>query len=135
MPRRFLWAAVLMLSGCSLQNPYALFGPSKVPAPASAEVAPYYPAPATASAQPPSAPSGSRPSISVSAPASAAALAVSPSKNGGDEEPIRIAENTRAVPIKSTVSPPLPTSAARSFNPPAAPPSSPAGSAWRQAAK
>lgn len=93
-------------AGCSVQNPYALFGPAKVPAPASAEVAPYYPSSIAAVPKRDAheAPIATRPSISVASPATPG---FPPSSNQAQtEEPIRIAELPVAERKQSRSSPP-----------------------------
>lgn len=130
MPRALLltvvavYLALTLQAGCSLQNPYALFGPAKVPAPASAEVAPYYPAGITASAKPKADATSARPSISVTSPA-VSAPPVTRFSHTTDEEPIHIAENTKAVPPKRPASSTAPASPPTNRLAPPASPSRP----------
>ena len=89
MHRVLLAAALVSAAGCQTQNPFAAIGPATVPAPATGQQPPYYPATAAA---PEPAPSG-RISVSAdSAPRSSttsSAIVADPA----DREPIRIVEN------------------------------------------
>ena len=78
-----LLVAATSLVGCQSQNPYAWFGPHRVPTPGQPTPAPYYPA--TASAATPT-----RTSISAESPPSAASTTIA---DAGDKQPIRIVEN------------------------------------------
>lgn len=84
-----------LVAGCQVQDPFAAFGPSRVPAPKTAQTAPYYPPTNTASKQPPAPAATAAPRMSVSAegnplpPATPSRLAA----DYADREPIRIVEN------------------------------------------
>ncbi len=111
---------VMALAGCQAQNPYAAFGPHRVPPPGMQTPAPYYPAggaapPAAGPAAAAGAKSG-RVSVSVSQPASASTAAVS-ADDVAAQPPIRIVENPApaAAPRTSNTAPPaVPASAAPS---------------------
>src|SRR4029079_17522931 len=121
-----LFAAALA-AGCQTQNPYAAFGPGKVPSPTTSQP-PYYP-PAAGPRLPSSASSGASPRLSVSA--EGATSNPPPSRfvgEAGDREPIRIVENpattarTASVPARAaTPTNPLPASQPRSSAPPSSP--------------
>src|SRR5205809_199927 len=44
--------AAALLAGCQVQDPFAAFGPPRVPSPTTAQTAPYYPPTGSASKQP-----------------------------------------------------------------------------------
>jgi hypothetical protein len=79
-----------LVAGCQAQNPYAAFGPPRIPAPAANQLPYYPPGGASAAAQP--AASSTRPSVSVSGPSSVATRS-SIAVDAADREPIRIVEN------------------------------------------
>jgi len=89
--------AVAAIAGCQVQDPFAAFGPPRVPAPKTAQSTPYYPTTADAKSASPPPPTGS-PRISVSAddkkqtPAALTRFASDPA----DRQPIRIVENPSA---------------------------------------
>lgn len=114
MARATFFVVCSLLVGCSMQNPYALFGPSRVPSPASAEISPYYPAGVTAVAPSKSDQAlSTRPSISVSTVSEP--LAAVPASTSG-EEPIRIAENP-AAPRTSSMFQSLPVASPSNASP------------------
>ena len=123
-------AASLLLAGCQAQNPFAAFGPARVPPPGMDATAPYYPpSPGTIAAPPSQSSPATGTRASISAPSSPLGSS-SPSivAEPADREPIRIVENpapaarTAAVPARS------PAPASGSNTPPASPPSTrPAG--------
>ena len=102
-------AAIVVATGCQVQNPYAAFGPATVPPPGMQAPAPYYPPATPANAAPPKngPATGSRASIS----AESTPLALTPRPGlvaeASDREPIRIVENpapvtrTAAAPTRS----------------------------------
>jgi hypothetical protein len=107
-----LLTAAALSAGCQTQNPYAAFGPGKVPPPTTSQP-PYYP-PAAGPRLPSSASSGASPRLSVSAEGPSG----SPSRStfaadAGDREPIRIVENpattARTASVPARVSSPANT--------------------------
>jgi hypothetical protein len=95
-----------LLAGCQVQDPFAAFGPSRVPAPKTAQSAPYYPPTNSASKQPRVPASTATPRMSVSAegnpppPTTPSRLAT----DSADREPIRIVENPSATRTASAPS-------------------------------
>ena len=84
--------AAVLLAGCQAQNPYALFGPNRVPTPGMQAPAPYYPANASAApATNANSAIGGRTSVSVATPAPGTSSMTM--TDAGDKEPIRIVEN------------------------------------------
>ena len=89
--------AAAALTGCQVQDPFAAFGPPRVPAPKTAQSTPYYPTTADAKAAT-APPPASSPRLSVSAddkkqtPAASTRFASDPA----DRQPIRIVENPSA---------------------------------------
>jgi hypothetical protein len=106
-----LLVAALALGGCQAQNPYAAFGPAKVPPPGM-QMAPYYPPAAPA---PPPITSGNSmttsPRVSITAEPGAVTPKVSFAAEPTDREPIRIVESaqpatrTAAVPAARNSAP------------------------------
>jgi len=91
----FSTLAAALLTGCQVQDPFAAFGPPRVPAPKTAQTAPYYPPTGTAAKQPLAPATTSTPRLSVSAEGNPAPL-TSPSRfaaESTDREQIRIVEN------------------------------------------
>jgi len=114
-----------LLAGCQVQDPFAAFGPSRVPSPKTAQSAPYYPPTSTASKQPP-APPPATPRISVSAESNPPLAILSRFKaDAADREPIRIVENPSATRTASapsrTQTPGTTTSPSQPLAPPAGP--------------
>ena len=99
-------AAIVVATGCQVQNPYAAFGPATVPPPGMQTPAPYYPPTTPAIAAPPkSGPStGSRASISAESTPLVATPRPSVVAEASDREPIRIVENP--APIARTATAP-----------------------------
>jgi hypothetical protein len=133
MPLRLAgMAAVVLLTGCQAQNPFAAFGPARVPPPGMDSPAPYYPPTPSTIAAPPktSSPSaGSRASISAEPTPLATAASTSIIAEAADKDPIRIVENSSPA-ARTATAPTRATDATRSAIPTtAAPPSaSPANS-------
>src|SRR5262245_30008255 len=118
-----------LLAGCQVQDPFAAFGPSRVPAPKTAQSAPYYPPTNTASTQPPiPAPTASS-RMSVSAEGNPTPPTTSPSRlatDSSDREPIRIVENPSATRTASAPSRTLsPSGSQAPSQPPLQPPPPP----------
>jgi hypothetical protein len=115
-----LLIAAALAAGCQSQNPFAAFGPSRVPAPTTHQTPPYYPPTATTPL-----PSGSRSdTLNQRLSVSAEGISVAPPSRSGsfadpnDRSPIRVVENPEAtarlaaVPAKNggqTKSPATPT--------------------------
>lgn len=108
-----LMLSAVFLAGCQVQDPFAVFGPPRVPAPTTAQSAPYYPPTASAPKQPTAIAPAISPRISVSAEDKP-----SPLNSGSrfaaestDREPIRIVENpspTRTASASSRSQTPTP---------------------------
>jgi hypothetical protein len=114
--KRFLLivSSVLACAGCQSADPLAAFGPYRVPAPTTAQPAPYYPANGTAAPVVSEKAAPTRVSVSAEGPlvpASQPRFAAEPS----DREPIRVVENptantrTAAAPSRTTPAEPPPT--------------------------
>jgi len=90
--------AAAAIAGCQVQDPFAAFGPPRVPAPKTAQSTPYYPTTADATKASAAPPPASSPRVSVSAddkkqmPAASTRIASDPA----DRQPIRIVENPSA---------------------------------------
>jgi hypothetical protein len=87
--------AAAFVAGCQVQDPFAAFGPPRVPSPTTAQTAPYYPPTGSAAKQPPAAASAPTPRLSVSAESNPP-LPTTRSRfvaDSADREPIRIVEN------------------------------------------
>src|SRR5438552_2409440 len=87
--------AAALLAGCQVQDPFAAFGPPRVPSPTTAQTAPYYPPNGSAAKQPSAPASTATPRISVSSegnppPPTTRSRFVADS---ADRDPIRIVEN------------------------------------------
>jgi hypothetical protein len=111
-----LWGAIA-LGGCQVQNPFAAFGPPRVPAPTTAESLPYYPPTATATQRTSPATPAASPRLSVSAEGNSVAQ-VPRSRfvaDPADREPIRIVDNPAAATRTAS-------SAARTAAPAVSPP-------------
>lgn len=146
MRRILILSCAAALAGCQSQNPYAFFGPTRVPPPGATSPAPYYPdasaGPAIASTgtsagqgpAAPIAPASARPTLSADAMPSASSSSSSFATDASDLEPIKIVENpvpaqrTASVPPpRSNSLPPQPASIPPTFGqPPSAPPAAPA---------
>ncbi len=120
--------AAVALSGCQVQDPFAVFGPPRVPAPKTAQTAPYYPPTSSASKQPPPPASTSSPRLSVSAEGTSPPP-TSPTRfaaDSADREPIRIVENPSGTRTASAPSRSLtPSGAPIPSQPPSQPPTAP----------
>jgi hypothetical protein len=99
MKRVLLLLVILAMGGCQSQNPYAAFGPQRVPAPTTSEALPYYPPTAATNAAERGSATTAAPSprMSVSAEGGASTaprgtFAADPA----DREPIRVVENPAA---------------------------------------
>jgi hypothetical protein len=90
--------AAAAIAGCQVQDPFAAFGPPRVPAPKTAQSTPYYPSPTDGTKSAAAPPPASSPRLSVSAddkkpaPAGSTRFASDPA----DRQPIRIVENPSA---------------------------------------
>jgi hypothetical protein len=96
----------ILLTGCQVQDPFAVFGPPRVPAPKTAQSTPYYPPTNTASNQPPVPAPTATPRMSVSAESSPPPPAPTNrfATDSADRDPIRIVENPSAARTASAPS-------------------------------
>jgi hypothetical protein len=97
MGRVVLLLGAVALAGCQAQNPYAAFGPPRVPAPTTSQSLPYYPPSAGAAALQGSGASASAASTRMNVSAEGQP-SIQPSRAGlaadpADREPIRVVEN------------------------------------------
>jgi hypothetical protein len=103
--------APLCLAGCQVQDPFAVFGPQRVPAPSTVQSSPYYPPTAGAAKPPPLASAAGSPRLSVSAESAPLPLLVPTPRlaaEPGDAEQIRIVENPNP-PTRTATVPSRPT--------------------------
>ena len=119
--------AAALLAGCQVQDPFAAFGPRRVPSPTTAQTAPYYPPSASASKQAPAPTTAPSPRISVSAennpplPTDRARFVA----DSADREPIRIVENPSATRTASAANRLTPSTAPAPSQLPTPPPTQP----------
>jgi len=118
MLRALVLFGVVALAGCQSQNPYALFGPHRVPTPGIGTPAPYYPANVSAAPGAATPTAGSTGRVSVSADAAPPLSATtSAAANSADKEQIRIVENPQPA-VRTAASPRSPGTSGTIATPP-----------------